>query len=112
MSRRSADRNDGLQNAAGTLGQGADSNIEKNSAEGLRERCAVPHQARSLVSPDGEYQLSVDGCAFDAADAGHGHPLLSGMVPDAADRSPALHGVHFFDFIVLPGLAKRTLPPK
>ena len=48
--------------------------------------------------------------SFRAADAGHDHPLLSGMVPDAADRSASVPGVNILHFQLLPRLAERTFP--
>jgi len=33
---------------------------EEDSAARAEERCAVPHQAGGVVSPDGEHQLSAD----------------------------------------------------
>ena len=55
------------------------------------------------------HQLSADDRALHAVDAGHDHPLLSGMVSNAADRRSAVHGVNVFHLFVLSGFAKRAI---
>ena len=75
---RAAHRDDGLQDAAGALGQGTDPDRQEDSAARDEERPAVAHQARGLVSPDGEHQLSADDHSERAADAGDDHPQLAG----------------------------------
>ncbi len=60
----------------------------------MKSDAALAHQARSLVSPDREPQLSADDRPQRASDAGHDHPQLAGPAADAADRSSALHGQH------------------
>ena len=71
---------------------------------------AAPHQARSQVSPDGQYRLSADDRALDAAAAGHDRALLPGLVPDAVHRPAAVPGLHVFGFELLHGGAARALP--
>src|SRR5205807_7023329 len=66
--------------------------------------------ARSVVSPDGKYQLSLHGRALNAAAAGDDHPLLSGMVPDVGHRSASIHGVDVFHIFFLSGVAERIVP--
>ena len=85
---------------------------KENSAARAAQRRAAAHQDRSLVSPDGEHQLSADDYAFGAAASGDDHPLLSGMVPDALHRPAAIHGVDVFHFEFLSGLAARTVSPE
>jgi hypothetical protein len=68
-----------------------------------------PRENRSLVSPDGQSQLSADDRALGAADARHDHPLLPGMVPDALHRPAPVHGVDIFHFQLLSGFAKRAV---
>ena len=74
---------DGIQDAAGAVGEGADSGRQENPAAGIQQRRTAADQGGGVVSPDGESQLSAHDRAFGAADAGDDHPLLSGMVPDA-----------------------------
>ena len=69
----------------------------------LKQRRAVAHQARGLVSPDGEPQLSADDCAERAADAGDDYPQLAGLDADAADRFAAVYGEHDVGLHVLSG---------
>ncbi len=66
-------------------------------------------KARGVLSSHGKYQLSADGAAVDCDDAGDDHPLLSGMVSDAADRSAAVSGIDVFGVFVLPGFPKRIV---
>src|SRR5579864_4336486 len=99
---------DGIQDAAGALGQGADPDGEENSAAGAAQRCAVPYQGGGVVSPDGEPELSADGDAFGAAAAGDDHPLLSGLVSDAVYRPAAVCGLDVFHLQLLSGLATRA----
>ena len=110
--RRTAGGDDRVQDAAGALGQGPDSDGKEDSAAGAAERRAAAHQDRGLVSPDGEHELSADDHAVGAAAAGHDHSLLSGLVPDALHRPAAVHGVDVFDFKLLSGLAARTVSAK
>ena len=44
-----------------------------------------------------------------AAAAGHDHPLLPGLVPDALHRPAAVPGVDVLDFQLLPGLAEGAV---
>ena len=75
----------------------------------MRSRCALPHQARGLVSPDGEHQLSADDRPLRAADAGDDHSLLARAPTDAAHRSAALYGLHDVRLDVLPGQPEGAL---
>ena len=74
------------------------------------QRRSLPREARSLLSPHREYQLSADGHSLRASAAGHDYPLLSGLVSDAVHRSPAVPGFDVFDLQLLPGFPARTLP--
>ena len=51
-----------------------------------------------------------DGSAFHHAAARHDRALLSGLVPDAGDRSSAVPRFHLLDFQFLSRGAKRTAP--
>src|SRR5260370_39924 len=97
-----AGRDDRVQDAAGAVGEGLDPDGEEDSAAGAEERCAVAYEARGLVSPDGEHQLSVDDRAECAADAGDDHSQLAGAATDAADRLSAVHCEYDVGFYVLP----------
>src|SRR5579863_9969213 len=107
-----ARRDDRVQNAAGALGQRVDADREENPAEGPAQRCPAAYQDRSLVSPDGEHQLSADDHAFRSSASRDDHSLLPGLVPDALYRPTVVHGIDLLHFKLLPGLAARTLPPK
>src|SRR5581483_405927 len=106
VSGRASHRDDGVQNAAGALGQGIDSDGKEDPPERDAFRSPISDQAGSLVSPDRQHQLSVHGRPVDLAAAGDDHPLLPGMVPDAADRCAAIHGLDVFYLVVLSGFAE------
>src|SRR5271170_2695670 len=112
MPRRAARGNDRVQNPAGALGQGTDSNWKENSAARAAQRRTAAHQNRSLVSPDREPQLSAHDRALGSDVARDDHPLLSGMVSDALHRSAAVHGFDVFDFEFLPCLAAGAFSQK
>src|SRR5712664_2060008 len=112
MSGGIAGRDDGLQDPAGAVGERVDSDGKEDSAARAQKSCSVAHQDRSVVSPDGESQLSADDHALGAAAAGDGHPLLSGMVSDAVQRPAAVHGLDVFHLQFLPGLAAGAFPSK
>src|SRR5215467_14808921 len=95
---RATGRNDGIQNAAGPLGQRADSNRKKNFAPGSQERSAVPRETRSLVPPHGKFELSAYGGAVGTVAARDGDSLLPGLVSDAVHRSAIISCVDFFHF--------------
>src|ERR1700678_212007 len=103
MRRRVTGGDDRIQDPAGTLGQGTDSDWKENLAACDAQRCAAAYQDRSLVSPDREPELSADDCAFGTDVAGDDHPLLSGMVSDALHRPAAVHGLDIFNFKFLSG---------
>src|SRR6476646_887951 len=109
VSRRVAGGDDSLQDPAGALGQGVDSDLEEDSSQRDEERPAVPGKAGGLVPPDSESQLSPDGRAVGAFAAGDDYPLLPGLVSDAVHRLAPVHGIHFFDFQFLPGFAARVV---
>src|SRR6266581_3287416 len=109
MSRRVAGGDDSVQNAAGAVGQGADSNREKDSAARVAQRCPFAYEGRGLVPPNGKYQLSVDDHAFGAAAPGDDHSVLPGLVSDALHRLALVYGVDVFDFEFLSGIAARTV---
>ena len=81
---------------------------KKDLPKVLARECLAAREGGSVVSPDREHQLSADDRAVDAAAAGDGHPLLSGMVSDAVHRHPAVSCVDLFDLQLLSGLAERT----
>jgi hypothetical protein len=60
--RRVADRDDGLQDAAGALGQGTDPVRHQGYCRSVLKlrRLSTAREDRGLVSPDGEPQLSAD----------------------------------------------------
>src|SRR6476620_4213310 len=93
-----ADRDDGVQNPAGPLGQGLDPDREENSAKSFQEQSSVPREGGSVLSPEREPELSADDCSFHAAHAGHDYPVVWRLVPDAGDRSAAVHGINVFYF--------------
>ena len=103
-----ADRDDGVQDAAGAMGERVDPDRQEDPAEGAEERRAVPHKAGGLVSPDGEHQLPADDYPEHAADAGDDYPKLARNDADAADRPSAVYGEHDVDLVVLPGEPEGT----
>src|ERR1700674_1454071 len=90
---RVAGRNDRIQDAAGALGQGVDPGFEENTPPGVSERRISIRENRSLLSSNGEPQLSADDRALGLYDARHDYSLLPGMVPDALYRPAPVHGV-------------------
>src|SRR5689334_21285250 len=110
MSRGSPDRDDRVQDTASALGKGFNTGREKDTAQSRQtQRRSLAGEARSLVSPDRKSELSAHDYSFGAADAGHDHPVLSGMVSDAADRSSTFFGFNIFHFVVLSGFAEGTV---
>src|ERR1035438_10668916 len=112
VSSRTPGRNDRLQDAAGALGQGADSGLQENTSAGIKERRIAAPENRSLVSPDRHPELSADDCAFSLADAGHDYSLLPGLVPDALHCPATFYGIDVLDFQLLPGFAKGIVSEK
>src|SRR5579864_9233468 len=102
------DRDDGVQNAAGTLGQGVDPDGQENPAQSFQEQSAVPSKGGSVLSPEREPELSADDCSFHAAHAGHDYPVVWRLVPDAGDRPAIVSGIDIFYFQFLSGVTKRT----
>src|SRR6267143_3559821 len=94
MSRRIAGGDDCVQNAASSMGQGTSADGKKDSSARVAQQCAVAHQGRSLVSPDGEFGLSINGRAFRVAVTGHGDSLLPGLVSYGVYRSAVVSGLH------------------
>src|ERR1700686_4880161 len=62
-----------------------------------------------MVPPHREPFLSAHDHAFGVSASGHGHSLLSGLVPDAVHRLASVYGVDVLDFQLLPGFAARTV---
>src|ERR1700726_3446137 len=112
MSGRVAGGNDRIQDAAGALGQGFDSGLEENTSQGVSEQRISIRENRSLLSSDGEPQLSADDRAFRFADARHDYSLLPGMVPDALHRPAPVHGFDILHFQLLSCFAKGTVSEK
>ena len=75
----------------------------------FRAKISGPREARGLVSPDRQPQLSADDRAQRAAAAGDGHPLLPGMVSDAVHRYPTISGVDVFHLQLLSRLAEGAV---
>src|ERR1700722_8564779 len=103
MPGRVADRDDRVQDAAGAVGEGPDSDGEEDTSSSAEERCAVAYQARGLVSPDGEYQLSAHDRVERLADARDDHSQLAGTAADAADRLSAVYRQHYVGVDLLHG---------
>src|ERR1035437_751756 len=112
MSGRAAGGNDRIQDAAGALGERVDPGLQENTPQGVRERRIAASENRSLVSPDGQSQLSADDRALGFAAARHGDSLLSGMVPDALHRPAPVPGFDVFYFQLLFGFAEGTVSEK
>ena len=107
---RAARRHERLQSAAGALGQGPDADRQENPAQSFPRRCSVAREGRSFLPSHRQHQLPADGVALHHAAARHDRALLSGLVPDAGDRSAAFPGLHLLDFQLLSGGAKRAAP--
>src|SRR5580704_2795239 len=97
-----ADRDDGVQDPAGPLGQGPDPDQQESAAQDLPLQRAPAGEGGGGLSPDGQYQLSADDRNDGTADPLHDRALLPGVVPDAADRRAAVHGLELVDRGVLP----------
>src|SRR6476620_11136896 len=108
MSRRTADRDDSVQNAAGALGQGSDPDRQKNPAQSIQEQGALPRKGGGVLSPQRQPELSADDRAFHVAHAGHDYSFVRRVVPDAGHRPAAISGVDVFHLQLLPGLTERT----
>ena len=78
---------------------------QEDTAQRVEQRSAFSRKAGSLVPPDCESELPLDGRALRASAARDDHPLLPGMVPDVVHRYAAVPGFHVFDFQLLPGIA-------
>src|SRR4051794_1706001 len=109
VSGRTAGRDDCIQDTTGALGQGTNPDGKENPSPRAEERCSTAHQDRGLVPSHFQSELSPDGRPFRVALAGHGHPFLPGMVPDALHRSATVYGVDFLDFQFLFGFTKRIV---
>src|SRR5271156_3735451 len=103
---------DRFQDAAGAMGEGADTGLEENTSPGVEERRITTSEDRSLLSPDCQPQLSVDDCAVGLADAGHDYSFLPGMVSDALYRPSVIYGVDVFYFELLSSFAEGTVSEK
>src|ERR1039458_500341 len=112
MPRRVASGDDRVQDAAGALGQGADSSLQENTSQSIRKQLIAAPEDRSRVSPDGQPQLSADDRAFGLAVARHDYSLLPGMVPDALHRPALVHGFDVLHFQLLPGFAEGIVSEK
>src|SRR3981081_2241747 len=109
VSRRIAGRDDCVQDAASSMGQGTSADGKKDSSAGVAQQCVVADQSGGLVSPDGEFELSIDGRAFRVAVTGHGDSLLPGLVSDGVYRSAIVSGFHILHLKFLSGFATRTV---
>src|SRR6266851_3610968 len=79
MPGRVAGGDDRIQDAAGALGQGVNPSLQENTPQGALERRLPKGENRSVVSPDGQLQLSANDRALGFAVAGHDYSLLSGF---------------------------------
>src|SRR6478609_2958353 len=105
VSSRTACGDDRIQDSAGALGQRPDSDGKENSSACAQKRPAVSRETRGVVSPHRELELSAHGDFVSSAFAGHGDPLLPGLVSDAVHRHSTLPGIDVFDFKLLSCLA-------
>src|SRR5438477_10435932 len=62
-----------------------------------------------MLSPDREFELSIDDRSFRAAPASHGDPFLPRLVSNAVHRYPIVPCFDVFNFEFLSGVAKRTI---
>src|ERR1700746_2164487 len=108
MSGRVAGGDDRGQDAAGALGQGVYPGFQENTPQSARERRISIRENRSLLSSNGEPQLSADDLAFRFVDARHDYSLLPGMVSDALHRPAPVHGFDVLHFQLLSGFAEGT----
>src|SRR5580765_5655045 len=112
MPSRTASRNDGIQNPAGALGQGADPNREEDPSAGDEQQRSASHKDRSLVSPHCEHQLSAHDHVVGFALAGDDYSVLSGLVSDALHRPASIYGIDLLDFEFLSRVAEGAFPAK
>src|SRR5271157_5240716 len=110
VSGRVADRDDGLQDATGTLGQRPDSMRQERPAKGAECQRIASGEDGGLVPPDGQPQLSPDDRPQYVALAGHGDPFLSGLVSDALHRPASLPGLDVLHLQLLSDVAERAVP--
>ncbi len=85
-----AGRDERLQVAAASLGEGLDPDLPQADAAHPAVGSAVPRQGGSVLPPVGELQLPADVRAVGADGAVDGHPLQHGLVRNDADRHPAV----------------------
>src|SRR5581483_7810868 len=109
MSRRASHRDDCLQDPTGALGEGTHPDRQEDFASRAPQRRPTAYQDRGLVSSDRQHQLSPDDHALGAAAAGHDHPLLPGLVPNALHRPAFVSGFDVLDLELLPGVPKGTV---
>src|SRR4029077_9076464 len=106
---RVAGGDDRIQDATSALGQRIDPGFQKNTPPSAGERRISIRENRSLLSSNGEPQLSADDRAFRFVDARHDYSLLPGMVPDALYRPAPVHGFNVLHFQLLSGFAEGTV---
>src|ERR1700686_1892310 len=106
---RAACRDDGIQDAAGTLGQRADPDREEDSAARAQERSAISREAGILVSPDRKSELSLNGGSFGSAAVSDGYSVFPVEGSDALHRPPPVSGFDIFHFEFLPRLSARAV---
>ncbi len=100
-------RDERLQVAAASLGQGVDPDLPQAPAADPARRHSARRQGRSVLPPDGELQLPVDVRAVGPDVPVDGHPLQHGLVRDDADRRPAVLRGDLLGLQLLHGLPAR-----
>src|SRR5436305_13352709 len=106
---RAARRNEFVQEPAGALGEGSDSNGHQAFAPHHEEQAPLEDQGRGVFPFDRQHLLSVDDRALFPAVAGHDREIQPGLVSDALHRPAALAGIYSFAVDVLSDLAEGTV---
>ncbi len=110
MPLRAARRNERLQIAASSLGQGLDANGEKNPSARAAFKRARRRQSRSFFPSHRQHQLSAYGRHVHHLAPRHDRPLLPGLVPGPRNRPASVPGLHLFHIVLLSRRRTRALP--
>ena len=107
---RSARRDERLQVAAASLGEGLHPDVPQAAAVHPAVGSAAQGEGRGVLPPHGELQLPADDRALDPDVPGDGRPLRDGLDGDAADRRAAVRGGDVLGVQLLSDQPARDLP--
>ena len=109
VARGTAGRDERVQVAAASLGEGIDPDVPQADAAHPAIGSAVPREGGSVLPPVGEFQLPADVRVVGVDGPVDGHPLQHGLVRNDADRHPAVLRGDGVGGELLHGLPARAL---